>query len=68
MKLAVIVLLAVSLSAFAAEKPKPTPTQPATEALDLAAIARIRDEGLLPHPELQEQHTRALEGIYLSKM
>ena len=47
MKIA-IALLMLSLCAYAAEKPKAAPaaSQPAVENLDLATIARIRDEGL----------------------
>src|ERR1035438_965945 len=48
MKTVIAGVLAISLGAFAAEKPKtpPASTEPAIETLDLDAIARIRDEGL----------------------
>jgi hypothetical protein len=62
MKIAAPVLLALSLSAFAAEKQKPAPPQPAAEALDLAAIARIRDEGL-NHTRILEYASSLFDGI-----
>jgi len=62
MKIAAAVLLALSLSAFAAEKQKPAPPQPAAETLDLAAIARIRDEGL-NHSHILEYASGLFDGI-----
>jgi hypothetical protein len=62
MKIAAAVLLALSLSAFAAEKQKPASPQPAAETLDLAAIARIRDEGL-NHSHILEYASGLFDGI-----
>jgi hypothetical protein len=62
MKIAAAVLLALSLSAFAVEKQKPAPAQPAAETLDLAAIARIRDEGL-NHSHILEYASGLFDGI-----
>jgi len=62
MKPAAIVLLAFSLPALAAEKQKPTPPQPAAETVDLAAIARIRDEGL-HHSHVMEYASGPFDGI-----
>jgi len=64
MKTLAVVLLALSLPAFAAEKPKPTPppAQPAAETLDLAAIARIRDEGL-KHSHIMEYASGLFDGV-----
>jgi len=62
MKIAAAVLLALSLSAFAAEKQKPAPPQPTAETLDLAAIARIRDEGL-NHSHILEYASGLFDGI-----
>jgi hypothetical protein len=62
MKIAAAVLLALSLSAFAVEKQKPAPAQPAAETLDLAAIARIRDEGL-KHSHILEYASGLFDGI-----
>ncbi len=62
MKIAAAVLLALSLSAFAAEKQKTAPPQPAAETLDLAAIARIRDEGL-NHSHILEYASGLFDGI-----
>src|SRR5258706_8426800 len=62
MKIEAVVLLALSLSAFAAEKQKPAPPQPAAETLDLAAIARIRDEGL-NHSHILEYASGLFDGI-----
>jgi carboxypeptidase Q len=62
MKIAAIVLVALSLPAFAAEKPKPTPNQPAAETLDLTAIARIRNEGL-HHSHIMEYASGLFDGV-----
>src|SRR5882672_2357091 len=62
MKIPAAVLLALSLSAFAVEKQKPTPAQPAAETLDLVAIARIRDEGL-KHSHILEYASGLFDGI-----
>jgi hypothetical protein len=66
------VLLAASLSLYAADKPKPAPVsvavdpyaeqQPATETLDLAAYQRIRDEGL-NHSHVMEFGSALVDGI-----
>ena len=66
------VLLAVSLSLQAADKPKPAPAsaavdpyaeqQPTTETLDLAAYQRIRDEGL-NHSHVMEFGSALMDGI-----
>jgi hypothetical protein len=49
MKLVAVLVLALSLAAFAAEKPKAAlasaSVQAASETLDFETIARIRDEG-----------------------
>jgi carboxypeptidase Q len=64
MKFPISLLLAVSLSAFAAEKPAAAPAsaQPAIETLDLAAIARIRDEGL-NHSHIMEYASGLFDDI-----
>ncbi len=63
MKIA-IALLTISLCAFAAEKPKAAPAaaQPAVESLDLATIARIRDEGL-NHSHIMEYASGLFDDI-----
>ena len=64
MKIA-IALLTISLSAFAAEKPKTAPpaaSQPMVETLDLATIARIRDEGL-NHSHIMEYASGLFDDI-----
>ncbi|HLW86408.1 MAG TPA: M20/M25/M40 family metallo-hydrolase [Candidatus Sulfotelmatobacter sp.] len=59
-------LSALSMSAFAAEKPKAAPApaaaQPATETLDLEAIARIRDEGF-NHSHIMEYASGLFDGV-----
>jgi carboxypeptidase Q len=59
-------LLAISLCAFAAEKPKTQPSpaavQPAVETLDLATIARIRDEGF-NHSHIMEYASGLFDDI-----
>ena len=64
MKIAAAVLLACSLSVFAAEKPKvsPIPAPPVAETLDLAAIARIRDEEL-NHSHIMDYASGLFDGI-----
>lgn len=64
MKIAIPVLLAISLCAFAAEKPKTfsTSAEPAAESLDLDAIARIRDEGL-NHSHIMEYASGLFDGV-----
>jgi len=64
MKIATAAVLALSLCAFAAEKPKaaPAPTQPATETLDLDAIARIREEGF-DHSHIMEYASGLFDGV-----
>lgn len=63
MKIA-IALLMISLCAYAAEKPKAAPaaSQPAVENLDLATIARIRDEGL-NHSHIMEYASGLFDDI-----
>jgi len=58
------VLLALSLPAFAAGQPAPAPNpvQPAVESLDLATIARIRDEGM-NHSHIMEYASGLFDGI-----
>jgi hypothetical protein len=60
-------MLAISLCAFAAEKPKAAPApQPAAaakaEALDLDTIARIRDEGI-NHSHIMEYSSGLFDGV-----
>ena len=67
MKILLASLLAISLCAFAAEKPKASPApRPAaaasTEALDLDAIARIRDEGI-NHSHIMEYSSGLFDGV-----
>jgi carboxypeptidase Q len=64
MKIVAALLLALSLSAFGAEKPKaaPAPTQPASETLDLDTIARIRDEGF-NHSHVMEYASGLFDGV-----
>jgi len=64
MKPIAMALFALFLPALSAEKPKPipTPTQPAVETLDLAAIARIRDEGL-NHSHIMEYASGLFDGV-----
>jgi len=72
MKFLFPVVLAVSVSAFAAEKPanhaeagaapQTIAAQPAAETLDLATIARIRDEGL-NHSHIMEYSSGLFDGI-----
>ena len=64
MKILVTVLLTCSLSIFAAEKPKAAsaPAQPAVETLDLATIARIRDEGI-NHSHIMEYASGLFDGV-----
>jgi carboxypeptidase Q len=64
----VISLLAISLCAFAADKPKPTPSstatqgQPTVETLDLETIARIREEGF-NHSHIMEYASGLFDDI-----
>ena len=62
----VLAVLAISLSAFAAEKPKaaaaPAPVPSATEMLDLETIARIRSEGF-NHSHIMEYASGLFDGI-----
>ena len=66
MKIVAGLFLVVSLSAFAAEKPKatpaPVPAQPASETLDLETIARIRDEGF-HHSHIMEYASGLFDGV-----
>src|ERR1035438_4454602 len=64
MKTVIAGVLAISLGAFAAEKPKtpPASTEPAIETLDLDAIARIRDEGL-NHSHIMEYASGLFDGV-----
>lgn len=64
MKSASVVFLALSLCAFAAEKPKlnPATAQPSVERLDLAGIDRIRDEGL-EHSHIMEYASGLFDGV-----
>ena len=63
MKTLAIALLACSLSAFGVEKPKtPPPVQPVVETLDLATIARIRDEGL-NHSHIMDYASGLFDGV-----
>src|ERR1700678_3924713 len=72
MKFPFLVVLALSVSAYAAEKPaKPAEAgparetiaaQPAAETLDLATIARIRGEGL-NHSHIMEYSSGLFDGI-----
>lgn len=61
-------VLALSLCAFAAEKPKPvaapapSTTQPAVETLDLETIARIREEGF-NHSHIMEYASGLFDDI-----
>ena len=62
MKIAFAVLLICSF-AFAGEKPTPAePPQPAAESLDLAGIARIRDEGFR-HSHVMEYASGLFDDI-----
>jgi len=64
MRIATIALLVFSFSALAAEKPKTAtvPAQPSSETLDLATIARIRDEGF-HHSHIMEYASGLFDGI-----
>jgi carboxypeptidase Q len=64
MKSVTVLVLALSLSAFAAEKPKAAPAsdQPAVETLDLETIARIRDEGI-NHSHIMEYASGLFDGV-----
>jgi carboxypeptidase Q len=64
MKIATVAVLALCLSALAAEKPKaaPAPAQPTVETLDLETIARIRDEGF-NHSHIMEYASGLFDGI-----
>ncbi|MGA2653257.1 MAG: peptidase M28, partial [Terracidiphilus sp.] len=65
MKAAFALLLVLSLPAFAADKPaspNPDTAQPAAESLDLATIARIRDEGM-NHSRIMEYASGLFDGI-----
>ena len=66
MKIFAALFLALSLSAFAAEKPKAAPAsapaQPAAETLDLETIARIRDEGF-NHSHTMEYASGLFDGV-----
>ena len=64
MKIVIAGVLAISLCAFAAEKPKTPPAsiEPAIETLDLDAIARIRDEGL-NHSHIMEYASGLFDGV-----
>ncbi len=60
----IALFLALSLSAFADEKPKvaAAPPQPATESLDLDTITRIRDEGF-NHSRIMEYSSGLFDGV-----
>ena len=64
MKIVTALFLALSLSGFAAEKPKaaPAPAPAATETLDLETIARIRDEGF-NHSHIMEYASGLFDGV-----
>jgi carboxypeptidase Q len=64
MRITAILLLAASVSAFAADKlsAQPSPAQPTVETLDLATIARIRDEGL-NHSHIMQYASGLFDGI-----
>jgi len=67
MKIAIAFVLLFAVSAFAAEKPKPAPAaapaaQAAGENLDLATIARIRDEGF-NHSHIMEYASGLFDGV-----
>jgi hypothetical protein len=64
MKIVIAGVLAISLCACAAEKPKtpPASSQPTTEPLDLDTIARIRDEGL-DHSHIMEYASGLFDGV-----
>jgi carboxypeptidase Q len=72
MKIIAVAILAISLSAFAAdktntksnEKPKAAPAQaqPATETLDFDTITRIRDEGM-NHSHIMDYATGLFDGV-----
>ena len=67
MKIPIVAVLAVCLSAFAAEKPKTVPASApaapsAVETLDLNAIARIREEGF-NHSHIMEYASGLFDGI-----
>jgi hypothetical protein len=60
----VVAILALSLSGFAGEKPKPVPApeQPAAETLDLETIARIRAAGF-NQSHIMEYATGLFDGV-----
>jgi carboxypeptidase Q len=72
MKIAAAAVLALSLTAFAADKtnnkintkPQPAPAmgQPAAETLDLDTISRIRDEGM-NHSHVMEYASGLFDGV-----
>jgi carboxypeptidase Q len=67
MKIAIAAVLALSVFAFAAEKPKATApesasAQPAVETLDLETIGRIRDEGF-HHSHIMEYASGLFDGV-----
>ena len=66
MKIFAALFLALSLSGFAAEKPKaapaPAPTQADAETLDLETIARIRNEGF-NHSHIMEYASGLFDGV-----
>ena len=66
MKLVAALALALSLAAFAAEKPKAAlasaSVQSATETLDFETIARIRDEGF-NHSHIMEYASGLFDGV-----
>src|SRR5580698_9446318 len=64
MKIVTALFLALSLSGFAAEKPKtaPAPAPAATETLDLETIARIRDEGF-NYSHIMEYASGLFDGV-----
>jgi carboxypeptidase Q len=72
MKIIAVAILAISLSAFAADKtnnksndkPKAAPVQaqPATETVDFDAITRIRDEGM-NHSHIMDYATGLFDGV-----
>jgi len=64
MRITATLLLAVSVSALAADQPavQPSPAQPPVETLDLVTIARIRDEGL-NHSHIMQYASGLFDGI-----
>ena len=64
MKIVAAFFLVLSLSSFAAEKPKAAPAlvQPAVETLDLETIARIRDEGF-NHSHIMEYASGLFDDV-----